>query len=165
MNKVCIWILNCHTKNKCKFEAFWFVFKSFCYTIFTTFSKTIWWWRGNRKEPNAAFVSPNSLIHSFLHCSAAEGDRRGETERRRSSGRGDAGAEDAVPEHDQADAGSDQRLLRVPDAVPGEAAQQDPAPTGTRRPGLLGRGHRAHVRGQHECVQPGIQRFVFLLTP
>ena len=41
VNKICIWILNCHIKNECKFEAFWFVFKSFCYTIFTNFPKKI----------------------------------------------------------------------------------------------------------------------------
>ena len=39
VNKVCFWILNCHIKIECKFEAFWFVFESFCYTIFTNFPK------------------------------------------------------------------------------------------------------------------------------
>ena len=50
VNKVSIWILNCHIKNKCKFEAFWFVFKSFCYTIFINFRKKLVV-GGDRKEP------------------------------------------------------------------------------------------------------------------
>ena len=38
-------------KNKFKTETFWFVSKSFCYTICTKFPKK-WWWGENRKEPS-----------------------------------------------------------------------------------------------------------------
>ena len=39
--------------NKVKTEAFWFVFKSICYKIFTNFPKKNRWWGENRKEPHA----------------------------------------------------------------------------------------------------------------
>ena len=41
MNKNCISILICHPENKFKIEAFWFVFKTFCYQIFINFQETI----------------------------------------------------------------------------------------------------------------------------
>ena len=49
-NKICISIQNCHTRNKFKIEGVWFVFKSFCYNIFTNYSN-IFGGGGNRKEP------------------------------------------------------------------------------------------------------------------
>ena len=48
MNKVYISILNCYPENKYKIEAFWFVFKSFCYQIFINFPKKNWW-RGQKR--------------------------------------------------------------------------------------------------------------------
>ena len=63
VNKVCIWILNCHTKNKYKFEAFWFVFKFFCYTIFTNFPKKI---GGGGKQKRAKLSHIARLILSLL---------------------------------------------------------------------------------------------------
>ena len=79
VKKVCIWILNCHTKNKCKFEAFWSVFKSFCYTVFTYFPKTYWWWGENKKEPefltrskgNNSFVAGNNFCEVNKKMSTA----------------------------------------------------------------------------------------------
>ena len=50
VNKVCIWILNYHSENKVKTEAFWLVFKSICNKIFTNSQKNSGG-EENRKEP------------------------------------------------------------------------------------------------------------------
>ena len=49
VNKVCIWLLNCHPGTKFEIEGFWFVNKSFCYSIFNNFPNKIG--SGGRKEP------------------------------------------------------------------------------------------------------------------
>ena len=63
VNKVCIWILNYHLVNKFKTEAFWFVFKSIWYKIFTNCPKNFFGGGGgggNRKEPKS-ISGPHNL--------------------------------------------------------------------------------------------------------
>ena len=50
VNKVCIWILNYHLVNKFKTEAFWFVFKSIWYKIFTNCPKNFFGGVGGGRE-------------------------------------------------------------------------------------------------------------------
>ena len=56
VNKVCIWILNYHLENRFKTEAFWFVFKSICYNIFTNFPKKNLVVGGKQKRANLAKI-------------------------------------------------------------------------------------------------------------
>ena len=57
-------MLDCNTKNKSNFEAFWFVFKSFCYRIFTNFPKQNWWW-GDIKEPERIITKKTEYQTKF----------------------------------------------------------------------------------------------------
>ena len=66
MNKVYISFLKYHPENKLETEAFWFVFKSSCYKIFTNFpKKTLMVGGGNRKEPGTFLEKRVDYSHGF----------------------------------------------------------------------------------------------------
>ena len=62
VNKVYISILNCHPETNFKREAFWFVFKSFCYRIFINFPKNFWWYGVGWKQKRAVIF----CLHQFI---------------------------------------------------------------------------------------------------